>query len=128
MANNLANYAENALIDWLMGGATPTRPSARYVALHTADPGEDGSAGELSGSGYARQLAGFSAASGGSASNSATLNFTASGGDFGAIAYCSVWDAVSGGNCLWQGACTTKTINDGDSYQFAAGALSVSLD
>lgn len=37
MANNLANYAETAVVDWLMGGATPTRPPARFVALHTGD-------------------------------------------------------------------------------------------
>ena len=128
MSGNIANYAETAIVDWLMGGATPTRPSARYIALHTGDPTDAGSANELSGNGYARQSASFGAASSGSASNTGAVTFTASGGNFGTVAWCSIWDASTSGNCLWQGACTSKVINDGDSYQFAIGALTVSVD
>lgn len=128
MANNLANYAENALIDWLMGGVSPTRPSARWIALHTADPGETGASGELSGNGYSRVASAFGAAVSGGASNTGLVAFNASGGDFGVITHCSIWDASTGGNCLWQGPCTNKTIADGDSYQFPIGALTVSLD
>lgn len=128
MSANLANYAETAVVDWLMGGATPSRPSARYVALHTGDPTDSGSSNELSGYGYARQAATFAAASSGASSTTGAITFTAAGGNWGAIGYCSIWDASTSGNCLWQGACTSKTINDGDSYQFAAGALAVSID
>ena len=53
--SQLSDYAENAALDWLMGGATPTRPSARYLALFTAAPSDSGGGTEMSGGGYARQ-------------------------------------------------------------------------
>lgn len=124
-----SNYAETAVVDWLMGGATPTRPSARYLALHTADPGETGATGEVSTGGYARQAVTFNAASSGAATNSSTHTFTPSGANWGSITYFSVWDAVSAGNCLYSGALTTaRTINDGESLTVAAAAITVSED
>ncbi|MFN3522230.1 MAG: hypothetical protein ACK4YQ_08265 [Phenylobacterium sp.] len=124
-----ANYAETAVVDWLLGGATPSRPGARYLALHTGDPGETGAANELSGSGYARQAASFGAASSGSASNTSTHTFTAAGGNWGTVTHFSIWDAASSGNCLYVGALTTpRTINDGESGTVAAGAVVCSED
>jgi len=131
MANNLADWAENALLDWLCGGASPTRPGARYLALHTGAPGETGASNEVSasGTGYGRQAITFVAASGGSAANSNAPTFSNTGSDFGTISHLSVWDAASGGNCLWQGAATAaKVIAGGDSYQVQAGNLTVALD
>ncbi|WP_374576115.1 hypothetical protein [Phenylobacterium sp.] len=124
-----ANYAETAVVDWLLGGATPTRPSARYLALHTADPTDAGATGELSGNGYARQAITFGAASSGSASNTSTHTFTASGGDWGTVSHFSIWDASTSGNCLYVGALTTsRTINDGESGTVAAAAIACSED
>jgi hypothetical protein len=123
------NHAETAVIDWLLGGSAPTRPSARYLALHTASPGEDGSAGELSGNGYARQAATFAAASGGTTTNTSAHSFTADGADWGLVTHFSIWDAASLGNCLYAGALSTaRTIADGDSATVAAGALVVTED
>lgn len=124
-----ANYAETAVVDWLLGGATPTRPSARYLALHTADPGETGATSELSGNGYARQAVTFGAASSGSASNTSTHTFTASGGSWGTVTHFSIWDAVTTGNCLYVGALSvSRTINNGESGTVAAGAVVCSED
>lgn len=124
-----SNYAETAVVDWLLGGATPTRPSARYLALHTADPGETGATSELSGNGYARQAVTFGAAASGAATNTSTHTFTASGGNWGAVTHFSIWDAVSGGNELYSGALTTsRTINNGESLTVAAAAITVSED
>lgn len=125
----LANWAENAALDWLLGGATPTRPTTRYLALHTADPTEAGSTGELVGNGYARQAITFGAASSGSAANTSTHTFTASGGNWGSVTHCSIWDASTGGNCIYKGALTTaRTINNGESATVAASAITASLD
>jgi len=124
-----SNYAETAVVDWLLGGATPTRPSARYLALHTADPGETGATSEVSGNGYARQAVTFNAASSGAATNSSTHTFTASGGNWGTITYFSIWDASTSGNELYSGALTTsRTINNGESLTVAAAAITVSED
>lgn len=123
------NYAELAVLDWLLGGATPTRPTARYLALHTADPGETGATGEVATGGYARQAVTFGAASGGAAANSSTHTFTPSGANWGSITHFSIWDAATAGNCLYSGALTTaRAINDGESLTVAAAAISVSED
>lgn len=124
-----SNYAEIAVLDWLLGGATPTRPSARYLALHTDDPGEDGATGELSGGGYARQAVTFDAAASGATSNTSTHTFTASGGDWGTVTHFSIRDAETGGNCLYVGALSTsRTIGDGESGTVAAGDIDITED
>lgn len=124
-----SNYAETAVLDWLLGGATPTRPSARYLALHTADPGETGATGELSGNGYARQAVTFDPAASGATSNSSSHTFTASGGSWGTVTHFSIWDASSSGNCLYTGALTTsRTIGDGESGTVAAGDIDITED
>jgi hypothetical protein len=129
MAQNLADWAENAAIDWLCGGASPTRPTTRYLSLHTGAPGETGASSEVSGGGYARQAITFGAASAGTATNANSPSFTASGANFGTISHAAIFDASTSGNCLWQGALTSsKTINDGDTFQMPSGQLSVSLD
>ena len=124
-----SNYAENAVLDWLLGGASPTRPTTRYLGFHTADPGETGATGELSGSGYARQAITFGAAASGSASNTSTHTFTAMG-SWGTVSHFSIWDAASGGNCLYKGALTTpRTISSsGESLTVASGAITVTED
>jgi hypothetical protein len=131
MAGNLADYAETAVMDWLMGGATPTRPAAQYVALHTGAPGESGAANEIgAGVGYARQAGTFAAASGGATSNTGAITFgPATGAGFGTVSHVSIWDASSAGNCLWQGALTSsQAVAAGVSYTIAPGALALSLD
>ena len=124
-----SNYAENAVLDWLLGGSTPTRPANRYVALHTADPTEVGNVGELSGNGYARQAATFGAASGGSASNTSTHTFTATGA-WGNVTHFSIWDSLTAGNCLFKGSLATarNIAAAGESITVASGALVISED
>lgn len=60
--------AKNLMLDQLAGAAV-------RLALHTDDPGA-GSANELAGSGYARQLVSWAAASGGVAALSAPASFS----------------------------------------------------
>jgi len=126
----LSDWAEKAVLDWLMGGATPTRPSARYVALYTAAPSDSGGGTEVSGSGYSRQAATFDAASspGGTTSNSAAVSFTSSGGSWGTITHMGIFDASISGNLIWHGAMTaSKTIGDGDTLEFAIGNIDLTI-
>lgn len=119
------NFAEDLLAKWLFDDAAATRPTAWFVALHTGDPGETGASNELSGNGYTRQAATFTANGDGTTDNDATLTFgpnTTS--DWGTVTHVSIWDASSAGNCLIKGALTaSKAIAVGDSLQFAAAAL-----
>lgn len=124
----LSDWSENALLDWLMGGASPTRPTNRYVALFTAAPSDSGGGTEVSGNGYSRQAITCSAASAGATSNSGTVSFTASGGSWGTVSHIGIFDATTSGNLLWHGALTaSKAVGDGDTLQFSAGDIDFTL-
>lgn len=128
---SLGDWAENAAVDWLLGGTTPTRPTTRYVSLHTGDPGDTG-ATEQNGTndlGYERKTITFGAASGGVAANTSEPSWTSTDtGDWAQSTHFGVWDALTGGNFLGGGALTTaRTLGPGDSATFATGALTVTL-
>ena len=126
----LSDHAENLLLNYLMTADSVTRPTDWYVALYTGAPSDAGGGTELSGLGYTRQSIAFDTATGtgGTTDNSADVVFTASGGDWGTITHIGIHDAVSGGNLLWHGAMSTsKTVTDGDSLQFSAGNVDLTL-
>lgn len=126
----LSDYSEKLLLDWMMTTGSVTRPTAWYVALYTAAPSDSGGGTEVSGSGYSRQSVTFAAASspGGTTSNTNTVTFTASGGNWGTITHCGIFDAASSGNLLWHGALTaSKTVNDGDTLQFAISDMDLTI-
>jgi hypothetical protein len=126
--SQLADWAENAALDWLMGGATPTRPTARYLALFTSATDDASGGTEMSGGGYARQSVTCGAASGGACSNTNAITFTISGVNPAPFTHAAVFDASSGGNRIWHGALlASKDLGDGDSIVFAAGELDFTL-
>jgi hypothetical protein len=130
---SLTNYGENALANaWLRGG---TLPVPTHIGLLTSDPGEAGSvAGEPSGGSYARVAIGtgstfWSAASGGTCGNAATVEFPAATGSWGTITHFALFDALSGGNMILSDALSaSKDIASGDVARFAAGALNVNAE
>ena len=126
----LSDHAEALLLDWLMTTGSATRPTAWYVALYTAAPSDSGGGTEVSGSGYSRQSVTFDAASspGGTTSNASAASFTASGGNWGTITHMGIFDASTAGNLLWHGSLSaSKTVNDGDTLEFAIGNIDLAL-
>jgi len=133
-----SDYLEDKLLDHVLRNTAFTSPTAVYVGLFTegdsagdnTDLLEEGTlTNEISGNGYARKAATFSAASGGSITTSGNITFDpASGGNWGTITHIAILDAASSGNVLFYGALTTsKTIEDGDTFQITAGNLTVTL-
>lgn len=125
-----SDYLENRVLDHVLKNTAYTQPTNLYIGLWTADNGlESGTlTSEVSGGSYARQLVTFGAASGGSASNSATVTFPAATANWGTITHVAVMDAVTAGNVLFHGAVTTsKTIESGDTFQISSGNLTISL-
>lgn len=123
----ISNYGENYYLDTLLD------VSGNYLGLSTADPGDDGSGlAEPSGNGYARvELAStdWNSASSGSKTNSVAKTFPTATGSWGSISYLCIFDAATSGNLLWSGALTTaKSVDTGQTLQFAAGSITVSLD
>lgn len=126
--SQLSNYAEGKLIEHLLRNVAYTSPATVYLALFTAAPGEAGGGTEVAGSGYARQAVAFGAHSDGVCSNTGAIAFTANGGNWGVITHVGIFDASSGGNLLMYGPMTnSRTINDGETLNFAIGEIDASL-
>lgn len=116
-----SNYTEKNLLSAVFRGITFPVPTGTYIALHTADPGEDGTTAEVSTAtwpGYVRRHAeqggaigsGWSAPAAGDTSetkNAKQITFPVQDGTGAVIVtHMSVWDAASGGNLL------SKTVLD----------------
>jgi len=124
-----SNYLELKVLDHFLGTTESSFVTQKYLALHTANPDEDGSGAELAAAnGYSRQAIDFASASGGSAASSTAEEFTASGGAFGTITHFGIWDNATrgAGNLIYYGELSaSKTIADGDTLRFAAGAITI---
>jgi hypothetical protein len=114
------------------GTAYPAAPANHYISLHSADPGLTG-ANELSGGAYARVAIApgtgtWSApATNGSVreiSNSGAITFPTATADWTTATHFGVWKASSAGTFVRGAALTaSKTVQNGDTASFAAGAL-----
>lgn len=113
-----SDYLENQIISTFVSNG------AKYVQLHTADPTDAGTAGVLASAN--RASATFSAPSNGATSNSGEVLITYTGASAATVTHVSIWDAASGGNMLYSGTTTNKTLNQNDSYRYATGQLSIS--
>lgn len=127
MAGNLPDTAEVALLDHLHGVATLTIATPLKCRLMTA-AGSDGSAGtEVTGGSYASQTITFSAASAGATSNSGALSYTLMPAC--TVVGVEIWDSSGTPKRLWYlPLSSSKTLQAGDTFSLAAGAVTVSLD
>ena len=127
MAGNLPDPIENALLDALVGTASYSVTTPIKVALVTVI-GTDAAAGtEVTGGSYARQSVTFGSASGGSISNSGALNFTSMPAC--TVVGVDIYDSAGTPKRLAYGPLTAnKTVSAGDTFQIAAGSLTLSLD
>jgi len=127
---SLSDYAEAAILDHVFKNTALTQPTNLYIALSTADPGDDGAGiAEPSGNNYARTVCNAWTRSGSQVSNTSAVTFPTASGSWGTIAYFAVFDASTGGNMIGHGAATpSQAIVNGNTPVFAAGALTCSLD
>ena len=127
---SLTNSFETSVLTWLLTASSPSpaRPTAWYLGLFTAAPGESGGGTELSGSSYARQSITFTV-SGNNASNNAAIEFPTASGSWGTITHVAVFDASTSGNMIAYASLTaSKTIDTGDVLRVPAGDLDITLD
>jgi hypothetical protein len=128
-------------LDWAnVGDAAGLQNSATagsfYISLHTADPGEAGnqSTSEVSYTGYARvavaRAGGGWTLSTSTISNTALVQFAQCTGGSATATHFGIGTDLSGaGNLLFKGALTSSlAISNGIQPQFAAGALTVTVD
>lgn len=129
--SNIGAWGAAAMLDWVLGGATPTRPASRLIALSIGTPTSVSGSEVNTASGYARATALFgpAASPAGSASNTASAVFGPFSGSM-AIQGLLIYDTVSvnSGSIWWYGTLlTARTVLSGDTMIVAAGALVVNL-
>lgn len=132
---DLASWFEQEVQSWWANGdAFTSPPSNIYVALHTADPTNDASQGEVDAADYERletgtgdwQMTGEGPTN---VTNPNELQFPTAQNNWGSVSHLSLWTAQTGGNPLWQGAATnTKQIDADDRYVLEAGEVDADLD
>jgi hypothetical protein len=105
--------------------------AARYISLHTADPGNTG-ASEVSGGSYARQGPVTFANTGNNpttAANDAVIEFPVATVSWATITHFGIWSASSAGTFYGSGALSaSKLIDVNDIARFIVGALTVTAD
>ena len=119
---SISNYAELAFLDTLRG--TSYSAAATYIKLHTGDPGEAGTSNAATEA--TRKSISFSAASSGSMTSSATVEWT-NVSTTETYSHWSLWDNSTAGNCLWSGAlASSAAVTAGDTFQITS--LTLTLD
>lgn len=120
----LSNYAENELLDHIMGTGAWTSPAALWLQLHTGAPGEDGTANVAAFTTRTNITAAFgTAASARAIANDAAITITGFS-TTETITHYSVHDASTAGNCLFYGDLTTgRSVGTGVTLTIAVGDL-----
>lgn len=134
---SFSNATETEILSYIFdSAATAWEGNANFwVALHTADPGEAGTAttSEVAYTSYARvavsRTTGFTV-TGNTVENAALIQFPQSGGSGTDCTHFSVVTTSSGaGQIIMRGALSaTLPTGSGIQPQFAAGALTATLD
>lgn len=135
MAGELSTTGANIALDAATGRATQTARTT-YLALLTAAPTDASTPAtmtELSATGYARQAVTWSAPSGdpSSTSNSGTVTFGPFSTDPANVTHCALVSSSSGTTgdlVMWWSLTAAKDAAIGESIQFAAAALAMTLD
>ena len=104
--------------------------AARFISLHTTDPGTAGT-GEVTGGAYARQSATFtnSGSNPTVAANSGIVQFPTATASWGTVGFFGVWSAVTAGSYLggWP-VNAAKVVDIDDSVRWDVGKLKIGSD
>lgn len=124
---SFSNTFETHVLQYVFTTTSLTRPTAWYVGLFTTDPTDADSGTEVSGTSYARESVTFSV-TGDTASNTAAIEFTAAGSNWGTVTHVGIYDAASAGNLIAHASLTaSKAIDTGDVFRIPTGDLDVTL-
>ncbi|MGH6624413.1 MAG: phage tail fiber protein [Burkholderiaceae bacterium] len=142
-AQAFTDYTENKIIDWLLRAQSFAAPATTYVSLHTATCTDAGGGTEASGGNYSRQAVTSSLANwagtqsaGSTSASSGTGGVTSNNNAIswgtvtwsGTVTHWAIWDAATSGNMLFCAALTSsQTVSSGNTVQFAAAALTITL-
>jgi hypothetical protein len=118
----LSDSAEDAALNYLRSTYT------WFLAAFTTQPDDAGSGGvEVSGGSYARVAVTWSAVSGGSMSNSSTVQLPQATASWGTVVAIGYYSASSGGTFLGSDDITPQAVTAPQQPQWTAGQLVVSI-
>ena len=121
---SIANYLEGAILDAVFNVAL--QKSARYLQLHTGDPGENGTANVASNN-TRKSITGAASVTGTFTSVNDLIWVGVPTTEV--YTHCSIWDASTAGNCLFFGPLSvTYAATSGDTVTLPTGLLTVSVD
>ena len=123
MATGFSSYLADNLLD-AFGNATAFSVANVYVQLHVGDPGAAGTANPATET--TRQSASFAAASAGTLTTDAALNWVNIAGSQDATFF-TAWDASTAGNFLFSGTISGNPYTAGDTYTIESGSLTATL-
>ena len=133
--SDLTSAGADLLVTWMFTTTAVTRPTTWFVALHTGDPGEDGSANEVlaaSDANYARKAVTFDdpVTDSGMVLSDAQVSWTVDAGSAGyTVTHASIWDTVTGGTPLMKGALLVpRTLAANGVLTFSIGEVVAALD
>jgi hypothetical protein len=135
--SDLSTYLQQELLDHFLVNGTYTKPATLYVALFTANPGESGATGEVSGGSYARVALTnnnvnfpLSPTTGTpTKTNGETITWPTASASWGTVTHWAIYDHVSNStNMIAHGALATpRTVASSDTPRAVPGALSITL-
>ena len=121
----MSNYLETKILDYVLRDTADWAPATVYLALHTADPAEDGSGAEVD---VARQAIEFDPAHADTGVTQNTNIETFTSMPVATVTHIGIWDHESAGNLLfYTDVAANKTVASGDTISVAAGAITVTL-
>lgn len=129
-----SNYLEEKVLKHIFDLAAYAAPGDLFVALSTANPGEDGSGlAEPAGGSYARVAtdAGDWTWNGGASrvENGNDVAFPTASAAWGTATHFAIYDdAVAGNLIFYAPLAASKSIGNGDTATFPAGTLTVTAD
>lgn len=127
--SGLSAYREQETANAIMAGGV-------WIALHTADPGNDGSSNEVDESEYSRIEVGESNlnTSGDGPTQISVdtdVTFDAADTDWGTITHTSMWDSETGGDCECVGEIPSddqRDVTENDRIEFLSGDITFDID
>lgn len=129
MAGSFSDALEIKILDHLLKTTPFTVPTDIYIELYTVAPTDAGGGTPVSGGSYARKVCNtWDGAAAGATANTGAITFAQATGDWGEVVAFALFDAITAGNFLaWADLTVNKTIQNGDTGEFAAGELDVTL-
>lgn len=129
--NGMSNFCADKMLNHVFKVDGYTKPTTIYVGLTTADIADDTSGttcNEVSGGDYARKAITWTAAAS-DAENALTITFVTASASWGEVTHFFLSPDLTNGDILFHGQLdAAKTIGDGDTAQFEAETLTISLE